>query len=297
MVIPGSKKPFCRDAAPATDIHGESGLDGTTLLPKPSVSPSSLPAMAQMHGALMACRPQTAWLVVTGPLTNAALLFACFPELVGHLKGLSVMGGAVGSGFTNANLGKPFGTSPEDMQPRIGNYTPYAEFNIWVDPESAQSVFQNSALASKTALATLDLSHQVFATAEIQNMILNGKKSSSTHPTRLRKMFYDLLTFFGQTYADTFGLVDGPPVHDPLTIAAVLATLKDPKARIDVEDTGERYKINVELQGPQTGRTRVESSTPGVTIPRKVDVVKFWEEINLCLERADEELGYIPAPQ
>ena len=67
--------------------------------------------------------PDTAWVVATGALTNVALLFATFPELAGHIKGLSIMGGAIGNGFTDAPLGEG---------ERFGNHTRWAEFNIYV---------------------------------------------------------------------------------------------------------------------------------------------------------------------
>ena len=80
-----------------------------------------------MRDALVAEENQTVWLVATGALTNVALLFATFPELVGHVKGLSIMGGAIGGGFTDAPLGKVKGEGE-----RFGNTTRWAEFNIYV---------------------------------------------------------------------------------------------------------------------------------------------------------------------
>ncbi len=38
-------------------------------------------------------------------------------------------------------------------------------------------------------------------------------------------MLHDLLTFFAHTYAAKFGLVHGPPLHDPLAIAVLLGSL------------------------------------------------------------------------
>ena len=45
---------------------------------------------------------ESVWIVATGPLTNVGLLFATFPECVERVRGLSIMGGGVGGGFTDA---------------------------------------------------------------------------------------------------------------------------------------------------------------------------------------------------
>ncbi len=181
-----------------TDIHGESGLDGTSLLPKPLVpANTSVPAIDAAAAALRAEAPGTAWVVATGSFTNAAALFIKYPELVGHIKGLSLMGGAVGGGFTPAVLGMVDGV------PRIGNFTPYAEFNILADPEAAASIFGNKELAGKTTLIPLDLSHLVLTTQEVQNLLLYGAGGERTSPgrTTLRVMLVELLMFFAKTYA------------------------------------------------------------------------------------------------
>ena len=86
-----------------------------------------------MRDALLAEPPGTAWVVATGALTNVALLFAAFPDLVAHVAGLSIMGGAVGGGFTPGGLG-PWRKGAREQR---GNITEWAEFNIYVrDPLS-----------------------------------------------------------------------------------------------------------------------------------------------------------------
>jgi uridine nucleosidase len=244
----------------------------------------------------MACPPDSAWLVTTGTLTNAALLFTTFPQVVNHLRGLSVMGGSVGSNFTDANLGKPYRSASGELQGRIGNHTPYAEFNIWCDPESAQSIFSNQQLSKKTTLIPLDLTHQVFATQSEQDMVLygigNDGQRRGPRPTRLRRMFYELLTFFAHTYAEVFGLTNGPPLHDPLAVAVLLAGFDDEATRIDFDDReGRRFRIEVELTGRELGRTKANTAAEGVQIPRKLDTQKFWHVLNDCLERAEEQVG------
>lgn len=140
-VYSGAAKPIVRDAVHAADIHGtapwhplkqhakilgESGLDGVTLLPQP-IEPAATDVdyLEAMYKALIATPPNTAWLVSTGTLTNIGLLFQKYTDLAGHLKGLSIMGGAVGGGFTDAPMGKVKGEGE-----RFGNWTAYAEFNV-----------------------------------------------------------------------------------------------------------------------------------------------------------------------
>lgn len=80
-----------------------------------------------MRDALMAQPKGTPWVIATGTLTNIALLFATFPEVAVHIKGLSIMGGGVGDGFANAPISRLAG-----HENRVGNVTPLAEFNIYV---------------------------------------------------------------------------------------------------------------------------------------------------------------------
>ena len=298
-VYPGARKPFCRPAHHAPDIHGDSGIDGTDLLPVTTRKPvTNCNPILDMYEALIRQPPGTAWVVATGTLTNVALLFSTFPELVSHIKGFNIMGGAVGDGFTAAPLGPAFhdGTT---LRSRIGNTTPYAEFNIWCDPESAQSLFSNSELANKTMIAPLDLTHQAFADKDIQHIVMYGEPehvfikagTEKPKPTKLRQMFHELLLFFAETYAHIFNLTEGPPVHDPLAVAYIFATHAEEIWRIPFHDNAERWKVEVELSGPQLGRTKIAKADEGVIIPRGFDGKRFWAVINDCLEVADASSG------
>ncbi|KAL2822525.1 Inosine/uridine-preferring nucleoside hydrolase domain-containing protein [Aspergillus granulosus] len=299
-VYPGTMKPFCRPAVHAPNIHGDSGIDGTELLPKASRAPilDKNPILA-MRDALMAQPEGTPWVIATGTLTNVALLFATFPEVAAHIKGLSIMGGGVGEGFSEAPISRLGG-----HENRIGNVTPLAEFNIYCDPESSQSIFSNPILAPKTFLMTLDLTHQVLASTDVQTRILHGDSDLSAPPTTLRQMLYELLLFFASTYETEFGLTTGPPLHDPLAVAVILSTLNPefakgyPTKALKFDDrNGERFSVTVvtdglhgtdfALVGP-LGRSVVVSNPTGVTIPRGVDLEAFWGLIFDCIRRADE---------
>ncbi|KAI9369962.1 Inosine/uridine-preferring nucleoside hydrolase domain-containing protein [Aspergillus egyptiacus] len=299
-VYPGANKPFCRPAVHAPNIHGDSGIDGTELLPKASRQPvtDKNPILA-MRDALMAQPRGTPWVIATGTLTNVALLFATFPEVAAHIRGLSIMGGGVGDGFTDAPMSQLIG-----HENRIGNVTPLAEFNIYCDPESSQSIFSNPILAPKTTLITLDLTHQVLASPTVQTRVLHGDGGPSTPPTVLRQMLYELLLFFASTYETEFGLTTGPPLHDPLAVAVILSTLHPefasahPGQALRFDDrNGERFAVTVITDGlhgtdvalvGQLGRSVVASHPSGVAIPRGVDLEAFWGLILDCIKRADE---------
>lgn len=67
-------------------------------------------------------------IVAVGPLTNVAIAIRMYPEIIGQIKELVIMGGAIGS--------LPRGD---------GNITPSAEFNFWADPEAARIVMHSGA--------------------------------------------------------------------------------------------------------------------------------------------------------
>ncbi|KAI0890526.1 Inosine/uridine-preferring nucleoside hydrolase [Annulohypoxylon maeteangense] len=316
-VYPGAARGLVRPAVHATEIHGASGLDGTTLLPPPPpdrlatcTSPTHPSAITAMASALRDAAPGTVWIAATGALTNVAALFAENPDLVAKVKGLTVMGGSVGDGFTDAVMGVV------DGKPRIGNYTQWAEFNVLIDPEAAAAVFHNPVLAAKTTLIPLDLTHLVLATKEVQELLLYGPPTERGREGRpregrgrsdLRVMLVELLNFFAGTYRDKFGITEGPPLHDPLTVAAILTGTEyeipfydydarkpegaDRKERFSVEVVTEGTLEDAQERGTQTGRTIVKLLPPGsegVRIPRGLDIPLFWKVIEECCESADQ---------
>lgn len=196
-VYAGSPFPLTRlETGNAIEIHGDSGLDGTSLLPAPrkkaiwntsGIAGDPPPDYAEslkqgeetaaVAGIAAAVRryPGEIAIVATGALTNIAEFANRYPQLIPQVRVLSVMGGGIG----------------------IGNITPFAEFNIWCDPEAAKRVLGSkitvqqdifdpvsgkttavsqqvpNELARKTVLSTLNITHEAIATKEIRNYILN----------------------------------------------------------------------------------------------------------------------------
>ena len=119
-------------------------------------------------------------------------------------------------------------------------------------------------------------------------------------------MYYDLLTFYVRTYNDVFGLTDGSPLHDPVAVAIILFDEGIEDLQFD-DHGGERFSIFVRLEGQhespdyhnrninqeQLGRTVVThlgSGVDGIRIPRGLNVSRFWDVIESCLQRVEETL-------
>lgn len=111
-VYAGQARGLLRPNIAAKNIHGESGLDGTALLPELTSEDkvAGEKAVIAMANAILSQKKDDVMLVATGSMTNVALLVSLYPEVVEWLKGVVIMGGAVS----------------------VGNVTPVAEFNIWV---------------------------------------------------------------------------------------------------------------------------------------------------------------------
>jgi len=123
-VAMGAASPLNHPLEDALSYHGPDGL-GNCNLPSPKL-PLHPAEARDFLSRLVLDAPGELTLVATGPLTNVAHAFELHPELPGLLAGLVLMGGA----YSLTPYGK-------------GNRTPYAEFNIWQDPEAAHIVFNS----------------------------------------------------------------------------------------------------------------------------------------------------------
>ncbi len=95
----------------------------------------------------------------------------------------------------------------------LGNWQPAAEFNIYVDPQAAEMVFQSGI---PVVMAGLDVTHKAqILPADIERFRQIGNPVST--------IVAELLDFFMAYHKDEKWGFDGAPLHDPCTIAWLLA--------------------------------------------------------------------------
>ncbi|CAB4865038.1 MAG: pyrimidine-specific ribonucleoside hydrolase RihA [Actinobacteria bacterium] len=194
-VAAGRAAPRVRDLSTAAVMHGESGLAGP-LPVTPSSGPSELTALEMIEQVLTeATEPIT--LVATGPLTNMADVVEQLPHLHHMIRELVIMGGAV----------------------ELGNWTPAAEFNIWVDPDAADIVFRAGCVpgGERTGIPLtmigLEVTHRAWLTDEHADA-LRGTGD-------VGQFVAELLDHFVGFHQDRFGW-EGAPIHDAVTIAHLI---------------------------------------------------------------------------
>ncbi len=244
-VAGGAVKPLMRDLIIADNVHGETGLDGPAL-PEPGFAPQNCTAVELMANVLRES-PEPVTLVATGPQTNVALLLNSHPELHAKIARIVIMGGAMG----------------------LGNWTPAAEFNIYVDPEAAEIVFQSGI---PVVMAGLDVTHR----AQIMADDIERFRAINNPVART---VAELLDFFMEYHKTEKWGFQGAPLHDPCTIAWLL--------KPEIFTTARRW-VGVETQGKYTqGMTVVDyymlsGNEPNTDIMLDIDRQAF---VDLLAER------------
>jgi len=186
----GLEKPLTRDLYTATEFHGETGMGDIEL---PSSSKEFSDKYAEFYLECAQKYPQEVELVAVGPLTNVANALIKYPKLKTLLKGITIMGGSLCG----------------------GNITPYAEFNIFVDPEAANIVF-NSGLEVKMIGLDATMKGQ-FRADELEDIRKSDSKYSRVTMEifdsmfRVREkigmtsvVFHDTIALIAPIYRDAF---------------------------------------------------------------------------------------------
>lgn len=203
-VFAGCDAPMKRKLVTAEHVHGKTGLDGPQL-PDPKMPLQDQHAVDFIIETLRDEPSGTVTLCPIGPLTNIATAFERAPDIIPRVQEIVLMGGAYFE---------------------VGNITPAAEFNIYVDPEAAQIVFQSGV---PLVVMPLDVTHKALTTKSR----IDAFRNMSTH---VGTMVAEWTDFFERFDMEKYGS-EGAPLHDPCTIAYL----------IDPHLFSGRY-INVEIE-------------------------------------------------
>lgn len=236
-VVQGARRPMVKESEIAPEIHGETGMDGP-VLPDPQMQVTSGHAVDFIIEQVMnSSEPVT--LVPTGPLTNIAMALIKEPRIIENIDEIVLMGGGT-----------------------FGNWTPAAEFNIFVDAEAAKVVYDSTA---PVTMFGLDVTHQVIATEDIIERV-------SKIDNEIAVFVKELLIFFGETYKNHFGF-NGGPIHDACTTMYLLKPelFKTEYLNVTVETKGEySYGMTVIDTLSVTGRE------PNTNVALGVNTDEFW---------------------
>lgn len=189
LVFAGCDAPIARKLVTAEHVHGKTGLDGPTL-PDPTMPLQYQHAVDFIIETLRAEEEGTVTLCPLGPLTNIAVALKRAPDIADRIQEIVLMGGAYFE---------------------VGNITPAAEFNIYVDPEAAQAVF---ACGAPITVMPLDVTHKALVTAD-----RNAAFRALGTPVGIAVA--EMTDFFERFDKEKYGST-GAPLHDPCVTAYLI---------------------------------------------------------------------------
>ena len=248
-VFTGCDRPLKRTLVTAEHVHGKTGLDGADL-PEPAMQLQSDHAVDFLIDTLRQEPAGSVTLVPIGPLTNIATAMARAPDIVPRIGRIVLMGGAYFE---------------------VGNITPAAEFNIYVDPDAAEIVFRSGA---PMTMVPLDVTHRALTTRP-------RVEAFRALPGRVGPAVAGWTDFFERFDMEKYGS-EGAPLHDPCTIAWLL--------RPELF-SGRDINVEIETEGRLTlGMTvadywRVTDRAPNVTFLRDIDADGFFALLTERLAR------------
>jgi purine nucleosidase len=189
-VFAGCDRPLGRPLVTAEHVHGKSGLDGPKL-PDPTMPLQPQHGVDFIIDTLRNEPANTVTLCVLGPLTNIATAFQKAPDIVARVQQVVLMGGAYFE---------------------VGNITPTAEFNIYVDPQAADIVFKSGI---DIVVMPLDVTHKALVT-QARNDAFRALGTPAGIAVAQMTDFFE--RFDKEKYGST-----GAPLHDPCVTAYLIA--------------------------------------------------------------------------
>ena len=188
-IFAGCDRPLGRDLVTAEHVHGQTGLDGPDL-PDPVMPLQDTHAVDFIIDTLRSEPTGTVTLCPIGPLTNIATAFNKAPDVIDRVQDIVLMGGAYFE---------------------VGNMTPTAEFNIYVDPQAADIVFRSGV---PITVLPLDVTHKALVTQP-----RNDAFRALGTPVGIAVA--QMTEFFERYDREKYGS-DGAPLHDPCVTAYLI---------------------------------------------------------------------------
>jgi len=209
-IFRGSSRPMKRELVMAEHVHGPTGLDGPDL-PEPVMAIEKVDSVDFIIDTLRAEATRSVTICSLSPLTNLAMALEKAPDITERIREVVMMAGAYFE---------------------LGNITPTAEFNVYVDPEAADIVLRSG---MPLTMLPLDVTHQMLTTPErLRRMRNTGTRSGIALAEMLE-------------YSQTFDLAKygwpGAPLHGPCVPAFMLCP--------DIFE-GRNINVSVELGGTLT---------------------------------------------
>jgi purine nucleosidase len=237
-VFRGAGTPLLAPLATSQFIHGEDGM-GDMGLPLRGREPHpehAVDALLETAGRY----PGEVELVTLGPLTNVAIALHKDPSFVEKVKECVMMGGAAD---------------------HMGNITPVAEYNVWVDPEAAKMVF-SSGMPLKMVGLDVSRKHASFTSEESAELRGVG--------TPLAEFCVDIQRVVLDGWDGGFELADA--------IAMAVALDRDVATRVErrfvtVETGGEWCRGQTVVYRPET--TIAEGDEPNVEVVEEASRGRF----------------------
>lgn len=205
QVVRGSCKPLLHEPKDASDIHGETGMDGFEF-PDPTIPVITSVTAAQAMHKVVSQSTKKITIIGIGPLTDIALFLHQYPNDINNIEQLIIMGGALGR----------------------GNFGVLSEFNFGTDPEAAKLVFSKD----------LDI-HVVPMEIGRQAKIMPETSRKIKTMGKVGNMFYSLFSKYRGG-----SLNGGLNMYDALAVALMLSPsiFKEVRTHVTIETCGDLTK-------------------------------------------------------
>ncbi len=235
----GASSPLKRDLVQA-EVHGENGLAGAVITKQEPLTHNAHEKIIEIVRA----HPHEITLITLGPLTNVAKAFLEDPELPSLLQEVVIMGGAIAV---------------------PGNKNRVGEFNVFVDPDAADIVFEADV---KKTLIPLDACNDISLSLEEFEML----KGSSLYEPVLAMM---------KPYIQgirTFEKTSGALMYDPLAAYYAINPLAYTIEPMDVHvETKGEYTLGMTVADRRTWGEKKNNINVATHIDRDAFVKDFFK--------------------